>query len=384
MKRVVFVIIAALLLAGAALPTKADQPSQVPRKPQVEVVFCLDTTGSMGGLIDAAKKKIWTICNQIAAGTPTPNLKVGLVAYRDRKDEYVTRILDLTDDLDAVYGQLMNFTAAGGGDTPESVNQALHEAVTRIHWGKNPKTLKIIFLVGDAPPHMDYPDDVKYPDTCKLAVERNIIINTIQCGRISGTQEVWEKICHMAEGSYVRIAQNGGPVVHIATPYDSDLARINREMAQSTLVYGSAATQQKSQAKASLAASLPAAVAAERAGYASKSGQNASYDLLDAVKGKKVRLEDLKTEELPPEMRKMTLNERKEHLEKLDQRRQGLLKKAADLDRRRNDFIAKAQAKAHKDGGRDSFDSQVLRIIQRQASRVNLHYDVSEPKKNAK
>src|SRR5438552_12164021 len=114
------VILTAGLVSGGDNAKKQD-------KPQVEVVFCLDTTGSMGGLIDAAKQKIWSICNQIAGGKPTPQLKVGLVAYRDRGDEYVTKVTDLTDDLDAIHTQLMGFRAAGGGDFPESVNQALPE-----------------------------------------------------------------------------------------------------------------------------------------------------------------------------------------------------------------------------------------------------------------
>src|SRR5438128_3727237 len=114
----------------------------------------------MSALIAAAKKKIWAISNQIASGQPSPLVKIGLVAYRDRGDEYITKVIDLTDDLDAIHTHLMGFRAAGGGDEPESVNQALHEAVTKIAWSKNKKTLKIIFLVGDAPPHMDYTDDV--------------------------------------------------------------------------------------------------------------------------------------------------------------------------------------------------------------------------------
>src|SRR3954469_4130265 len=110
--------LAALLLAaaGPAAPVPAT------KKPKVEVVFCLDTTGSMTGLIDGAKAKIWAICNQIAGGRPTPDLKVGLVAYRDRGDAYITQVHDLTDDLDDVHARLKTFTAAGGGDHPESVN----------------------------------------------------------------------------------------------------------------------------------------------------------------------------------------------------------------------------------------------------------------------
>src|SRR5262245_43071540 len=109
-----------MTLGLVALAARADEPQQA-AKPQVEVVFCLDTTGSMGGLIDAAKKKIWSISNQIASATPTPRVKIGLVAFRDRGDEYVTKVFDLTDDLDGVHVNLMKFQANGGGDTPESV-----------------------------------------------------------------------------------------------------------------------------------------------------------------------------------------------------------------------------------------------------------------------
>src|SRR5436309_15303678 len=111
-------------LAGLNPPAVAAPTRPARSKPKVEVVFCLDTTGSMGGLIEGAKQKIWAICNQVASGKPTPDLKVGLVAYRDKGDAYVTRVTDLTDDLDEVHKHLMGFKAEGGGDAPESVNQA--------------------------------------------------------------------------------------------------------------------------------------------------------------------------------------------------------------------------------------------------------------------
>src|SRR6516225_4843860 len=85
----------------------------------------------------------------------------GLVAFRDKGDVYITKVFDLSDDLDAIHGHLKTFRAEGGGDAPESVNQALDDSVNKIKWSTDKKTLRIIFLVGDAPPHMDYPDDVK-------------------------------------------------------------------------------------------------------------------------------------------------------------------------------------------------------------------------------
>src|SRR5262245_57748801 len=272
MKRITSVLCgAALAWVVCARPAPAQGAKQgdgkADKQPAVEVVFCLDTTGSMGGLIEAAKQKIWAICNQIAAGKPTPRLKVGLVAFRDRGDAYVTKVYDLTDDLDAVHANLMAFKAQGGGDFPESVNQALHESVTKVTWSKEKKTLRIIFLVGDAPPHMDYKDDVKYPETCKLAVTRDIIINTIQCGAHAETLKYWKDICRLAEGSYVQIDQRGGPVVAVATPFDAELAKINNELNASTLVFGDVHRQAKGKAQQAANAKLAAPAAADRAGY---------------------------------------------------------------------------------------------------------------------
>ena len=106
--------------------------------PKIEVVFALDTTGSMSGLIQAAKDKIWSIASTMASAQQAPEIKMGLVAYRDRGDAYVTQVIDLSDDLDSMYAKLMDFQAQGGGDGPESVNQALHDAVHDISWSQDP------------------------------------------------------------------------------------------------------------------------------------------------------------------------------------------------------------------------------------------------------
>ena len=100
------ILAAALAATGLSSTSRAAPLEPRETKPQVEVVFCLDTTGSMSGLIEGAKQKIWSIVNQIASGRPAPDVKVGLLAYRDRGDVYVTRVFDLTDDLDEVHKNL--------------------------------------------------------------------------------------------------------------------------------------------------------------------------------------------------------------------------------------------------------------------------------------
>jgi hypothetical protein len=357
-------------LVGVTSSTRAAPKEQ--EKPKVEVVFCLDTTGSMGGLIEGAKQKIWDISNQIANGKPVPLLKIGLVAYRDRGDAYVTQVTELSEDLDAIYGKLKGFQAQGGGDGPESVNQALDDAVHKIKWSEDKGTLKIIFLVGDAPPHMDYKDDVKYPDTCQAAVKKNIIINTIQCGGDGTTTPVWKDICAKAEGSFVQIQQSGG-VVAIETPFDKRLGEINGEIVKCTLCYGCPEKQQADQDKNIAALKLRDAEGAGRIAFQAKNGMAASYDLIDNIKDGKVKLEDLKEEELPPELQKLKKEERKEYLAKLDQRRKDLMKEVVELDKKRSDYIAKKQAEMAKKGNQ-GFDQQVLEILRNQAAKNGIAY----------
>jgi Mg-chelatase subunit ChlD len=366
---VLLVTAAGLVLSAPA--GAADEKKAKSKAPQVEVVFCLDTTGSMTGLIEGAKQKIWAISNQIASGKPTPRLKIGLVAYRDRGDVYITKVIDLTDDLDAIHGHLQGFKAEAGGDFPESVNQALNESVTRIKWSTDKETLRIIFLVGDAPPHMDYKDDVKYPVTCKLAQEKGIIINAVQCGDHPETRKYWEEICRKGGGSYVQIAANGG-VVAIATPFDKELAKINAELARTTLVYGDRALQRRGEMKKADAAGLAAPAAAERAAFAGKAGYVATYDLLDSIKAKKVKLEDIKKEHLPPELHKLTLKEQKAYLDKLAKRRAELAGQILELDKKRAGYIKEQLAKDKKK--KDGFDQQVLIILQKQAQKAKIEF----------
>ena len=77
----------ALLLSVVLSPAKDAKKKVDPeKKPKIEVCFVLDTTGSMGGLIQGAKDKIWSIANEIVDAEPTPDLKIGLIGYRDRGD----------------------------------------------------------------------------------------------------------------------------------------------------------------------------------------------------------------------------------------------------------------------------------------------------------
>jgi Mg-chelatase subunit ChlD len=371
----------------------AGEPEQ--SKPKIEVCFVLDTTGSMSDLIEGAKQKIWSIANEMISAKPTPEIRLGIVAYRDRRDEYITRLFDLTSDIDAVYANLKQLRAGGGGDMPESVNQALHEAVTKLSWSPDRKVLKIMFLVGDSPPHMDYSDDVKYPDVCQAAMKRDLIINTVQCGNNMETTAIWKKISELSEGHFVAIAQSGG-MAAIATPMDSELANLNRKLGGTLVAYGSVPARADLERKASLAAAAPASVAADRSAFIIRSGGGmmgggmggfgvgggggggsalTGKDLLDALAEGTVKLESIKKEDLPENLRKLDAPALKAEIEKRKKERVELQAQITKLNKEREDYLAKERKRLAETGKSDSFDETVAKTIRDQAAKKGIHYD---------
>jgi len=352
--------------------------ADVPQGPKVEVCFVLDTTGSMGGLIEGAKQKIWSIANDMIALKPKPqSIKFALVGYRDRGDDYITKPFDLTDDIDTVFKNLKDFSANGGGDGPESVNQALDEAVEKIAWSKEKDTLRIIFLVGDAPPHMDYANDVKYPDICKKAVTKGLIINAVQCGNEGDTTPIWQEIARLSEGTFIQLGQTGD-MVAITTPMDKELAELNHEIGKTMVGYGGAGGRAfRSDAAAAMSAKqaaaeeAPASVTADRLKYnlASDKTVQGEDELIDAINGNQVKLEDLKDEQLPEDLRKLTPEQRKARVEELTKQRADIRAKIEKLSKARDEYIVAEKKKLAEAGKKDSFDDEVSKTIEEQVKR---------------
>ena len=149
----------------------------LPATPRLDVLFLLDATGSMDDEISRIQQTIASIAERIDSIEPRPELRFGLVSYRDRGDEYVTRAFDFTGDLAAFREQLLQVRAAGGGDEPESLNEALHMAVQQVDWADD--AVRLTFLVADAPPHLDYQQDYDYIAEAGAAVARGVKIYTI-------------------------------------------------------------------------------------------------------------------------------------------------------------------------------------------------------------
>jgi len=349
------------------------------QNPKIDVVFVLDTTGSMSGLIQTAKEKIWSIATTMASAQPTPEIRIGLVAYRDRGDQYVTKIVDLSSDLDSVYATLMDFEAGGGGDTPESVNQALNDAVHKMSWSEGEQAYRVVFLVGDAPPHMDY-NEIRYPEIVASAIEKGIVINTIQCGEMSTTIAPWTQIASLGQGSFFQVEQGGGAVAY-TSPFDEEIAALSARLDDTRLYYGTEEEKERMLRKVAATDKLElhasVATRARRGVFNAAVGGRTNLlgenELVDAVARGEVELDEIEPDALPEALKPMAPAEQQAYVARLADERSDLKRQIQELSADRDGYLAK---KVDEAGGmKDSLDMQLYEAVKEQAGKVGLEYE---------
>jgi von Willebrand factor type A domain-containing protein len=359
----VALLVLALAASSPARPAVARAAAVQTAGPRVEVAFVLDTTGSMGGLIEGAKRRIWSIARRIGEGRPRPDLHIALVAYRDIGDEYVTRVYDFTGDMDDVFGHLSALRAEGGGDGPEHVSAAMHDAVHRLTWSSAPGALRMIVLVGDAPPHVDYQDGFDYRRHVGEARQRGIVVESIQCGDDARTAEVWQEIAASGAGQYARIDAQGGMPVRV-TAVDGELARLSAELATTVVAGGSSAERADTEKKLALRRAMAAPMAAEAAGYFAARDRVAEHDLVDlpaALQKKALAAAP------PPVLGAKTEEQALAYLHDQLVRRLALQARIQELATRRENILS---AGAPTDG----FDDKVVSALKEQAKKQGIAY----------
>ncbi|MBL8184326.1 MAG: VWA domain-containing protein [Blastocatellia bacterium] len=337
----------------------------------LEMVFVLDTTGSMGGLLDGAKQKIWSIVNEVMQKQSKPDVRVGFVAYRDRNDEYVTQIVPISSDLDAVYSKLMDLEAGGGGDTPESVRKALAEGVEKAGWSKS-GAAKIIFLVGDAPPQ-NYSGEPDVLATTTVAVRRNIVVNTIQCGDDHETRSIWQQVARAGQGKYFAIAQNGG-VEEINTPFDSRIAELGQKLGGTFIAYG-APTRRADLSMAAAETESKMANAASNTARADRALNKAvnkdayNGDLIQDMERGRIKLDEVKAEDLPDDLQRVSPAERQRQVDARIAERKKIRQEILELSKQREAFLRAEGARSGRSGG---FDSAVRAALADQLARRGI------------
>jgi len=356
---------------AAATPaaTQAAPPEAVAATQPVDLAICLDTSGSMSGLIESAKQKLWAVVNELASATPTPDLRVGLIHYGntglDAATGWVEQKLDLTADLDEVYNQLFALTTNGG---QEYVARAITKARESMTWSAAPRALKIVFVCGNEPATQD--PQIPVTEACQAAVTQDIIVNSIYCGSPQSDEALgWQDVAKLADGEYGAIDQDSGTVV-VATPFDAEITELGAKL-NTTYVARAGAEGERGAANQmrqdSNAAGLGGGIAADRA--MAKAGamyRNAGWDLVDASQEEGFDLASVPEDELPENMRPMSLEERSAYLASQLAARQQIQQQVADLGRKRTEFIQSELQKQNLDGSK-ALDFAVRQAVRRQA-----------------
>lgn len=359
---------------GAARPALIQNQE----RPVIEVTFVLDTTGSMGGLLEGAKQKIWSIASRIASGQPTPKVRVGLVAFRDVGDDYVTKVFPLTDDLDKVYENLRSFQPDGGGDTPEHVGRGLGEAVSKLQWSQDGKVMKMIFVVGDAPPQ-NYQDGWDYRKWAKAAEKKGIVVNAVQCGSDQSTRIAFSELATLGAGTFAAIDASGG-MIAVRTPYDEKIAELTNQISGLSLYAGGRAARKAAETRRASMASMAPEAAADRLGYISKDkgGEGAGAVAMAAAPAAPGTrdlladgdaLDDAEAEELPDELRGLDKPAQKAEVARRSKARTELEQQVLELAKKREAWIA-----ANASEKEDSFDAQVMKDVKKRAKRYGIAY----------
>jgi len=178
------------------------KPDAAPARARLDLVFLIDATGSMDDEIAKLKSTLRTIADQVAKLPSRPDTCFGLVAYRDRTDDFIVRRHDFTNDLNAFQGVLDALRAAGGGDYPEAMNEALNETVHQLSWRGN-GTTRLVVLLADAPPHLDY-GGPQYDDDMVAALGKGIKVFSVGASGLDRQGEyIQRQIAQYTGGRFV-------------------------------------------------------------------------------------------------------------------------------------------------------------------------------------
>ena len=375
-------LVAGFVQAACLVPPATALEERPPDRPTaVQIALLLDTSNSMDGLIAQAKTQLWQIVNQFGEARQdgkAPRVEVALYEYGNdglsAEKGYVRQILPLTTDLDRVSESLFGLRTNGGA---EYCAWAIRDAVNNLDWSSAPKAYKAIFIAGNEPFTQG---PIRYRDACEAAVGRGVVVNTIHCGNEQeGVLGKWLDGARLGGGKFLTI-DTDARIVRVDAPQDREIAELNARLNGTYLPYGSRGAEGKARqlAQDANAASAPAApsVTAERSKTkASGSYSNSAWDLLDAIREKKVKVAELPKAELPPEVQAVAPEERTAYIEKKQKERDDIQARLRELGKARDEFV---RSQANRAPGDKRLDQAIIGAVREQASKKSFVFEPSK------
>ncbi len=346
-----------------------------PSEQFVKIALLLDTSNSMDGLINQAKAQLWDIVNEFThakCGTDLrPSLQIALYEYGNDNlsshEGYIRQVLGFSKDLDEISEKLFSLTTNGG---EEYCGEVIHTSLKQLDWGKNADDLKMIFIAGNEPFTQGKLD---YKDAALNAKEKDIIVNTIFCGNYEqGISSMWKNGATLTGGEYMAIDHNR-QVVHIETPYDDIIIKLNSKLNSTYVSYGAMGRQKKElqSVQDANAAELEEVVVVKRAvSKSSRLYQNSSWDLVDAAEEDATVLTQIKEKDLPKELQGKSESEIKNFVKEKKQEREKIQKQIQELNAKREAYIAKNQKNE-----KGELENAMLSAIKAQASKKNFTWN---------
>lgn len=351
-----------LLLASCLLLAPAMAAPEVAPK-TVDLAICLDTSGSMTGLIHAARTRIWSIVNELALAKPSPRLRVALLAYGTpdygAENGFVAVLTDFTEDLDAVSGKLFALNTNGGD---EYVGRVIQKAMT-LGWTKG-DGLKLIVVAGNESADQDR--EAPFRDQCKAAIGKGVMVNAIYCGSAGdGDAEGYREVARLSDGHYAAIDQNNN--VDLASPFDAEIAALNTALNATYLPLARGGAKGTEAQEVADADAAKAGAIAQRAQAKCSSQYWNCWCAIDLIDRGDVKLEDLKEEELPEALKGKTLEEKRKIIDEKRVERKKVQEQIMERSQKRANWVA-SELKNRAISDENSFDAAMRRSIRAQAS----------------
>ena len=371
--------LAVLSALGATFTAAATEPAGTtePRR-DVDLVIALDVSGSMEGLIDSAKQRLWDITNELAKARPTPNLRVSILSYGKpsygEQTGFVHVDLPVTKDLDAVSATLFAFQTDGGD---EYVARAVQTALDKLQWSQDADALKIVFVAGNESAEQD--PRLTIASATAAAARRGVVVNAIYCGG-SGDNDVsgWQKVAASTNGLYASIDQNAAAVANVTTPFDAPLAALNDKLNGTYIALG----REGERARANVAeqdrnaAAMSPAAAASRAVTKGSDLYRSEWDLVDAVQGGKA-LADIAVAELPPELQALAPAARETYVREQTALRQDLQRQIGALAAERGQYLE--EQRDADAGAATGLDAAIVEGIREVAAAKGFSFEAPQP-----
>jgi hypothetical protein len=355
----------ALGLCATFTNATADTVATDGSRRDVDLVIALDVSGSMEGLIESAKQRLWDITNELAQARPVPALRVAILSYGrpsyGEQSGYVRVDLPFTADLDAANATLFAFRTDGGD---EYVARAIQTSLDKLQWSQRPDALQVVFVAGNESAEQD--PQLTLERATGAAARRGIVVNAIFCGSDNdAAARGWQRVAASTNGLYASIDQNSAAVANVATPFDARLAALNDELNSTYIAFGNAGESGRANqvAQDSNAATMSPAAAASRT--VAKAGvlYRSEWDLVDAVQSGKA-LADIPAAELPAEMQAMEPERREAYVREATARRQDMQRQIGELAAERSRYIAEQKS----DGATAGLDAAILEGIREVAA----------------